>query len=94
MARGAFTSDHARHLLARRLDVAVQGLADPTTPMVVVDLDAFDANATDLVRRAAGKPLRKVHRSSACPSCFNPGISARHNHRPAPVLLRVCLDIV
>ena len=22
------------------------------------------------------------------------GISARHNHRPAPVLLRVCLDIV
>ncbi len=67
MARGAFTSDHARHLLARRLDVAVQGLADPTTPMVVVDLDAFDANATDLVRRAAGKPLRVASKSLRVP---------------------------
>ena len=27
-------------------------------PMAVLDLDAFDANAEDLARRAAGTPLR------------------------------------
>jgi D-serine deaminase-like pyridoxal phosphate-dependent protein len=27
-------------------------------PFAVVDLDAFDANAADLVRRAAGTPFR------------------------------------
>ena len=50
---GAHGSDAARHHLARRLDRAVAALEDPATPMVVVDLDAFDANAADLVRRAA-----------------------------------------
>ena len=48
----------ARHRLARRLTTAVENLDDPATPMVVVDLDAFDANAADLVRRAAGTPVR------------------------------------
>ncbi|HWJ83264.1 MAG TPA: amino acid deaminase/aldolase [Nocardioides sp.] len=32
-------------------------------PFAVVDLDAFDANATDLVRRAAGKPIRVASKS-------------------------------
>jgi D-serine deaminase-like pyridoxal phosphate-dependent protein len=31
--------------------------------MVVVDLDAFDANAADLARRAAGKPIRVASKS-------------------------------
>ena len=35
--------------------------------MVVVDLDAFDANAADLVRRAAGKPLRVASKSLRVP---------------------------
>jgi D-serine deaminase-like pyridoxal phosphate-dependent protein len=32
-------------------------------PLAVVNLDAFDANAADLVRRAAGKPVRAASKS-------------------------------
>ena len=35
-------------------------------PLALVDLDAFDANAADLVRRAAGKPLRVASKSVRC----------------------------
>ena len=61
-------SDAARHALARRLDLAVSRLEDPATPMAVVDLDAFDANAADLTRRAAGKPLRVASKSLRVPA--------------------------
>jgi D-serine deaminase-like pyridoxal phosphate-dependent protein len=43
-----------------RLDRATAGL-DP--PVAVVDLEALDANADDLVRRAAGKPVRIASKS-------------------------------
>lgn len=43
-----------------RLDRATAGL-DP--PLAVLDLDALDANAGDLVRRAAGKPIRVASKS-------------------------------
>ncbi|WP_327675859.1 amino acid deaminase/aldolase [Kitasatospora sp. NBC_00458] len=35
-------------------------------PVAVVDLAAFDANAADLVRRAAGKPIRVASKSVRC----------------------------
>ncbi|WP_344535109.1 amino acid deaminase/aldolase [Streptomyces albiaxialis] len=35
-------------------------------PLAVVDLDAFEANAEDLVRRAAGKPIRVASKSVRC----------------------------
>lgn len=35
-------------------------------PLAVVDLEAFDANADDLVRRAAGKPIRVASKSVRC----------------------------
>lgn len=35
-------------------------------PFAVVDLDAFDANARDLVRRAGGVPIRVVSKSLRC----------------------------
>lgn len=35
-------------------------------PVAVVDLEAFDANADDLVRRAAGKPIRVASKSVRC----------------------------
>ncbi|WP_461011746.1 amino acid deaminase/aldolase [Streptomyces capparidis] len=35
-------------------------------PLAVVDLDAFDANARDLVRRAGGKPVRVASKSVRC----------------------------
>ena len=43
-----------------RLDAATAGLEPP---FAVVDLDAFDANAADLLRRAGGKPLRLASKS-------------------------------
>ncbi|MEU6441842.1 amino acid deaminase/aldolase [Streptomyces sp. NPDC047046] len=35
-------------------------------PLALVDLDAFDANADDLVRRAQGKPIRVASKSVRC----------------------------
>jgi len=35
-------------------------------PFGLVDLDAFDANAADLVRRASGKPIRVASKSLRC----------------------------
>ncbi|WP_435136105.1 amino acid deaminase/aldolase [Actinacidiphila sp. bgisy144] len=35
-------------------------------PLAIVDLDAFDANAADLVRRAGGKPIRVASKSVRC----------------------------
>lgn len=57
-----------RRRLAQRLSAAVATLPDPATPMVVVDLDAFDANADDLARRAAGKPIRLASKSVRVPA--------------------------
>jgi D-serine deaminase-like pyridoxal phosphate-dependent protein len=47
----------------RRLDAATAEL-DP--PFAVVDLDAFDANAADLMRRAGRKALRLASKSLRC----------------------------
>jgi D-serine deaminase-like pyridoxal phosphate-dependent protein len=57
-----------RARLAHRLSAAVDALDDPATPMVVVDRDAFDANADDLVRRAAGTPIRVASKSLRVPA--------------------------
>jgi D-serine deaminase-like pyridoxal phosphate-dependent protein len=46
-----------------RLDAATAGL-DP--PFALVDLDAYDANAADLLRRAAGTPIRLASKSVRC----------------------------
>jgi D-serine deaminase-like pyridoxal phosphate-dependent protein len=40
--------------------------AQLTPPFACVDLDAFDANAAELVRRANGKPLRLASKSVRC----------------------------
>jgi D-serine deaminase-like pyridoxal phosphate-dependent protein len=46
-----------------RLESALAGVEPP---FAVVDLDAFALNAEDLVRRAAGKPLRVASKSVRC----------------------------
>ncbi|MFJ8165999.1 amino acid deaminase/aldolase [Streptomyces sp. NPDC096136] len=51
------TSDRARY------DRATAHL---DAPLAIVDLDAFDANAADLVRRAGGKPVRVASKSVRC----------------------------
>ena len=40
--------------------------ADLDPPFALVDLDAFDANAADMARRAAGKPIRLATKSVRC----------------------------
>ena len=61
--------DPHRDALAARLDQAVaEASPPPGLPVVVVDLDAFDANADDLVRRAAGKPVRVASKSVRVPA--------------------------
>ena len=58
-----------RNRLWSRLDTAIAGLPEPpSTPIAVVDLDAFDANADDLVRRAGGKPIRVASKSLRVPA--------------------------
>jgi D-serine deaminase-like pyridoxal phosphate-dependent protein len=58
-----------RNRLWARLGTAVAAHPDPLpTPLAVVDLDAFDANADDLVRRAGGKPVRVASKSLRVPA--------------------------
>lgn len=58
-----------RNRLWSRFNAAVASLPEPpSTPIAVVDLDAFDANATDLVRRAGGKPIRVASKSLRVPA--------------------------
>src|SRR3954451_22877829 len=63
------TSTVDRNQLWSRLGdaVAKQGVPLPT-PIFVVDLDAFDANADDLVRRADGLPIRVASKSLRIPA--------------------------
>ena len=59
----------ARNRLWSRLGAAVADLPEPPpTPVFVVDLDAFDANAADLERRADGKPIRVASKSLRVPA--------------------------
>ncbi|MCW2939060.1 MAG: alanine racemase domain protein [Actinomycetia bacterium] len=49
--------------LRERYDAAT---ADLEAPFAIVDLDAFRANAADLLRRAKGKPIRVASKSVRC----------------------------
>ncbi|MGZ4495505.1 MAG: amino acid deaminase/aldolase [Nocardioides sp.] len=66
----------ARHRLAARLARAVAEVADLTTPAYVVDLDTFDTNATDLARRAGGKPVRVASKSLRVPALISRALAA------------------
>lgn len=58
-----------RNRLARRLDAAVAAVpGTDDAPPFVVDLDAFDANADDLTRRAGGVPIRVASKSLRVPA--------------------------
>lgn len=58
-----------RNRLWARLNAAVAHHPEPlSTPIAVVDLDAFDANAADLARRAGGKPIRVASKSLRVPA--------------------------
>ncbi|HRD61364.1 amino acid deaminase/aldolase [uncultured Nocardioides sp.] len=58
-----------RNRLWARLNGAVASHETPlATPLMVVDLDAFDANADDLLRRAGGTPIRVASKSVRIPA--------------------------
>ncbi len=52
---------------------ATQGLEPP---FAVIDLDAFDANAADLLRRAGGKPVRLASKSVRCRALIDRALEA------------------
>ncbi len=82
----------ARHRLASRLGRALSALPErPSTPTVVVDLDAFDANARDLARRAAGTPIRVATKSVRVPALVSRALAAPGFHGVLAYSLREAL---
>ena len=76
MRRRDISSDVARLRLNHRLNKAVAALpVPPATPAVVIDLDAFDANADDLRRRAGGTPVRVASKSLRVPALISRALS-------------------
>ncbi len=61
------------HPLVHALDAAT---ADLDPPFAVVDLDAFDANAADLLRRAGGTPVRLASKSVRCRALVDRALDA------------------
>jgi D-serine deaminase-like pyridoxal phosphate-dependent protein len=71
------SSSIARNKLAARLREAVAAWRHPlSTPTFVVDLDAFDANAADLARRAGGTPIRVASKSIRVPALVGRALAA------------------
>jgi D-serine deaminase-like pyridoxal phosphate-dependent protein len=66
-------ADTVDEVTEERLERATAHL-DP--PFAVVDLDAFDANAADLLRRAAGKPVRLATKSVRCRALIDRALAA------------------
>ena len=83
-----------RQRLARRLAAAVADLSDPAAPLVVVDLDAFEANAADLARRAAGKPVRVASKSLRVPALLRRVLALDGFHGVLAYSLREALWLV
>lgn len=70
-----------RNRLWSRLEHALAAHDEPLgTPLMVVDLDAFDANADDLARRAGGTPIRVASKSVRVPALLDRAL-AHHAFR-------------
>jgi D-serine deaminase-like pyridoxal phosphate-dependent protein len=61
------------HVVLQALDAAT---ADLEPPFAAVDLDAFDANAADLLRRAGGKRVRLASKSVRCRALIDRALEA------------------
>lgn len=81
-----------RNRLWARLGSAVAAHGTPLpTPTMVVDLDAFDANADDLVRRAGGKPVRVASKSVRVPALLERALAHEGFHGVLAYTLREAL---
>jgi D-serine deaminase-like pyridoxal phosphate-dependent protein len=92
--RGTSVGDSqvARNRLWSRLTRAVAALdPPPPTPLMVVDLDAFDANAADLARRAGGKPIRVASKSLRVPALIQRALVTTGFHGVLGYTLREAL---
>ncbi|HET9423644.1 MAG TPA: amino acid deaminase/aldolase [Nocardioides sp.] len=70
-----------RNRLWSRLRDAVAALEKPpANPVMVVDLDAFDANAADLRRRAGGTSIRLASKSVRVPALIRRGLEHEGFH--------------
>jgi D-serine deaminase-like pyridoxal phosphate-dependent protein len=78
-----------RNRLWARLRTATAELT--SYPLFVVDLDAFDANAADLARRAAGKPIRVASKSLRVPALLARALAAPGFHGVLAYSLREAL---
>ena len=67
-ARGAASASASAAAVARGEDYArlERATAELQAPFALIDLDALQANAADLERRAAGKPIRLASKSLRC----------------------------
>jgi D-serine deaminase-like pyridoxal phosphate-dependent protein len=93
-----------RNQLWSRLGDAVAKVGVPLpTPIFVVDLDAFDANADDLARRAGGLPVRVASKSLRIPALVERALAHDGFHGVLAFTLRealwlhaegICDDIV
>ena len=94
LMRGTAPGDShvARNRLWSRLTGAVAALdTPPPTPLMVVDLDAFDANAADLARRAGGKPIRVASKSLRVPALIERALATPGFHGVLGYTLREAL---
>lgn len=82
------TPDPAQHA---RLERATAGL---DAPFVAVDLDAFDANAADLVRRARGTPIRLASKSVRVEMLLRRALAALGGHGILALTLPEALYLV
>lgn len=81
-----------RNRLWSRLNHAVAAHSTPLpTPLMVVDLDAFDANADDLVRRAHGTPIRVASKSLRVPALIQRALAHGGFHGVLSYTLREAL---
>lgn len=81
-----------RNHLWSRLNAAVARVdPPPATPCMVVDLEAFDANAADLERRAGGTPIRVASKSVRVPALLRRALAREGFHGVLAYTLREAL---
>ncbi|MEA2317766.1 MAG: hypothetical protein QOD44_1955 [Solirubrobacteraceae bacterium] len=69
-------SDRRHHSGVRGHDALKHATSQLDAPFAVIDLDAFDRNAADLLRRAGGTPLRLASKSVRCRALIERALAA------------------
>jgi len=69
-------SDRRHHSEVPAYDKLKRATSDLDAPIAVIDLDAFDRNAADLLRRADGTPIRLASKSVRCRALIERALEA------------------